>query len=64
MKKQRIVNRYYCGMFCCLVMISIDLSETTQKKHTENLRQNSVRDKIRDFFSDNFFFVGLDFVSD
>ena len=33
-----------------LVMISIDLSETTQKKCTGNPRQNSVEEKFREFF--------------
>ena len=37
-------------------MICIDLSETIQKKkNTGNLRENSVRDKIQEFFLTKFF---------
>ena len=45
------------------VMISIDLSETAQIKHTGNPRQNSVRDKIQEFFYNNFFFDKIFFAT-
>ena len=51
------ISTDYCGMFMYhLVMISIDLSKTTQKKKKkkknprQHLRQNSVQDKIQDNF--------------
>ena len=61
-------------------MISIDLSETTQKMHWKSetkfsLRQNSIENEVQsetkseNLFSDNFFFatkyfLGFNFVSD
>ena len=45
------------------LLISIDLSETAQKRGTGNMRQNSVRDNIREFFSDKIFFPIIFFLT-
>ena len=52
----------------CLVMISIDLSETAKKNSTGNPGQNLVQIKSKNFFSNKIIFSikkkFLDFVSD
>ena len=56
--KYQIVNNKIAVCTYRLVMISIDLSETGQRKRTGNPRQNSVnsvQDKIREFFSNKSF---------
>ena len=44
-----------CGMYIRLVMISIDLSETTQKVHWKSETKFSLRQKLRIFFDKKFF---------
>ena len=69
------MNLVYCGLLCCLVMISIDLSQTSHFAHWKYKTMSETNFFSDNFYFDNFFFnkksfsrtgfcLRLNFVSD